>query len=249
MAYHYRLWKPPIFYKALLEYVCPQLQFNTETKQEITAYRHQHEIPDLRSNPTTTTRNSTRSGISVAFHVRRTDKITSRESRSYAGQEYVDKLVKVLDTNKLKHQVVTQCYIATDDSRVVEELTTALQNASIPCTIYSLATTTKEGRLTQRNRVSREQTIRLMTDLDILSETTYFIGTFNSNLGGLVGVLRGCRQYYYHYEEDSTLAHRATLPNSQQHKEEEEHTIPVPPPPHFANSYGVDKDGWSFRWT
>ena len=129
----------------------------------------------------------------------------------FRAKEYVDKLLQIL--GKKQSRTVHHCYVATDDHDATIELKLALKQAHVNCKVSSLAT----GQLTGRDRVQPSESLRLMTDLFMLAQATYFIGSFNSNIGSLAAVLRSC-----HSKEDSIL-------------------------PHFGFSYGVDQDDWMLR--
>ena len=84
----------------------------------------------------------------------------------------------------------------------------ALTNATISCKVYSLI----QGALSLNRRESTSETLNLITELSILASTTYFVGSFNSNIGGLVGILRGCDQpgvphnsYSYGVDQDNWM--------------------------------------------
>jgi hypothetical protein len=69
----------------------------------------------------------------------------------------------------------------------------------------------------QQSRDSETNGLVFMTELSVLMETSYFIGTFNSNVGGLTTVLRACPERHHD------------------------------PTHHYANSYGVDTEDWYFH--
>ena len=68
--------------------------------------------------------------------------------------------------------------------------------------------TDKEGRY------QADATLVFLMELSMLVEATYFVGTFNSNVGELAAVLRAC----------PGSGHSAQA--------------------HFAQSYGVDQEDW-----
>jgi hypothetical protein len=41
--------------------------------------------------------------------------------------------------------------------------------------------------------VSKFQTLQFFTEISYMINATYFVGTFDSNVGGMVGVLRACK--------------------------------------------------------
>ena len=60
----------------------------------------------------------------------------------------------------------------------------------------------------------QERQISFLAQLEALISATYFVGTFDSNVGAIAAVLRKC-----HYSDA----------------------------PHYAHSYGVDRDEWYLR--
>ena len=165
-----------VFYKKMVHHSCPHLVFNDETKREMQKVRQDHGIDFDFGSPNRT---------SVAFHIRRTDK--KREVNPSTAAEYVDRLLKVfVEMNKIPF--ADHCYVATDDVIAVEEIKSELKRAGVLCTVHSLQT----GMVVRKDRGKFAQTLILMTELSILQEAKYFVGTFSSNIGDLVAVLRGC---------------------------------------------------------
>jgi hypothetical protein len=119
----------------------------------------------------------------VAFHIRRGDKL-EWESRAYQVEEYVATLLR--RTTLQEQEAIHSCYVATDDFTVVAELRVALHKAAIDCTLYSLATDTFYMPR------DRNHAFVLFADLHMLVGATYFVGSFNSNLGKITALWRGC---------------------------------------------------------
>jgi Alpha-(1,6)-fucosyltransferase N- and catalytic domains len=167
------------FYNKVLEYACPHLKFNPETIQDIQALKKNYSIPNFRSS----------SMQSVAMHVRRTDKVNT-ESRLYKGEEYVAKIHSIAPNVTFDH-----CYVMTDDVAAVEEVKMALEASNILCHVHTMSHKAQNPA----NRDTTEETIALLAEFSILMDVTYFIGTFNSNIGGLVAIMRGCVRDEPHY--------------------------------------------------
>lgn len=164
---------PDALYQPMVDIMCRHMQFNPQTVNEVEAFRQVHgNIPSF-SDTTTTTTTTT-----VAFHVRRGDKLL-HESRLYTGQEYVAKLVQVVPPNTMIHH----CFVATDDYVAINEIRVALQNAEINCQVHSF---------TQKDEKSRSDTLEFIVELSFLIHATYFVGSFNSNVGAMVAILRAC---------------------------------------------------------
>jgi hypothetical protein len=155
------------FYNKMVKKMCPHLQFNAETQRRIAEQKLANGIPDF-----------TRTSNSVAFHVRRGDKL-KQESRKFLGDEYVDKLQSVASNVTFDY-----CFVATDDDAAVEEIRVAIEKRNMTCQLYSFA---------QPSDHVTPATIQFIAELSIMISATYFVGSFNSNVGGLVTVLRGCK--------------------------------------------------------
>jgi len=186
------------------------IRINTETDEEIAQLLRNRSIPSLLDENDDT-------GTSVAFHIRRGDKLYF-ESRAYQAKEYVDELVRVVSVEE--KQSIRTCYVATDNFRAVSELSAALRDASIDCTVHTLANT----YATHRNG---HHALLLLADLHMLVHATFFVGTFNSNIGCLVSLWRGCDYDDDAPRQSSLGASRANRYN------------------HFYRSYGVDAEEWS----
>jgi hypothetical protein len=131
---------------------------------------------------------------------------------------YVHKLKQIAPNVTFEH-----CFVATDDYRVIVEIREALANEITIC--RNLHTLTQPDENGHHEKITKEikknespdaETLQFIAELQSMITTTYFVGTFNSNVGALTSVLRGC-----HGRNDDY--------------------------PHFARSYGVDRDGWYFR--
>jgi Alpha-(1,6)-fucosyltransferase N- and catalytic domains len=162
-------WHSLEYYKAMVRVTCPHMQLNTEGSIDIERFKKQHNFPDFRSR-------------SVAFHVRRTDKLI-QEARLYTGDEYVAKLVAVAPRDEIEH-----CYVATDDEKAVEEIKVSLVSFNVTCQVYSLV----HGAYTLMNRETVAHGLILVTELSIMTDASYFVGTFGSSISRLATVLRGC---------------------------------------------------------
>jgi hypothetical protein len=211
---------------------------------------------------TNTHASTTTKSTSVAFHVRRGDKL-EHESRKYEAWEYVLKLMNVTTDEERSH--IRQCFVATDDYSVVAEIQSLLTHtASIACTVSTLTpppptttstnTNTIPGALPSGNRQGGEEFILFLAQLDVLIHSTYFIGTFNSHVGKLVTLYRGCP---YHtrdckIENENCSSSRSNSSDSDKRDDWKD------PHPHFTVdqmstklnhyylSYGVDTEDWFF---
>lgn len=199
----HRYYEDPVqLYYKMIPHVCPSMKFNDRTWSIIQQMR-------LDNYGFASLRQASSNNNSVAFHVRRTDKLV-KESRLYTATEYVDKLLQVLPLEQLAQLEI--CFLATDDAAVVPEMQAALDATNLPCRLVTTPLgdipTSKDGRY------ESDATLVFLTELSMMVEATYFVGTFNSNVGELAAVLRAC--------PGSGIAAQA----------------------HFAQSYGVDQENW-----
>ncbi|CAB9511427.1 expressed unknown protein [Seminavis robusta] len=165
---------------------CANLQFNDQARQAFRTLLNQNSIPDFTQVK------------SVAFHVRRGDKVKLKESRAYTGEEYVTTFVKAA---KGGAQSMEACFIATDDYSSIGEITNALVSHGITCQVYTLTSANEQGHAADA-RTNRDNTLQFLTEFSVLVDATYFVGTFNSNVGGLAAVLRRC-----HYTDAPHYSH------------------------------------------
>ena len=208
--------------------MCPHFQFNERTLREIEFHRQGYNILPANLN-----------GTSVAFHLRRGDKIKSKlfhpgrprnlndvlmyvyhtfvprgESRMFSADAYVDKLRTVLP----KGITVDHCFVSSDDYDAVRELDEALQRHNVQCALHTLTEPKERGNNVNNKFPKAERTVHFLAELQIMIEATYFVGTFNSNVGLFVTAMRGCQ-----LEATTTMATDRT---------------------HFARSYAVDRNAF-----
>lgn len=200
-----------IMFQAMMPFFC-QIQTNPETKARVDDILQQASIPSFHHKEND---NSVEKQVTVAFHIRRGDKI-KRESRAFEASEYVSTLIAQVPSDVLTK--IRQCYVATDEYTVVAELEQELRKASIHCTLYTLA------RPQYDNNRNAAHAALFFADLQMLQSATYFIGSLNSNVGQVTALWRACRQ------QQEPGGAGASLHNQYNH---------------FAHTYGVDRDEWS----
>ncbi|CAB9518669.1 expressed unknown protein [Seminavis robusta] len=182
----YRGFFPPIYgtegeevYNRFAKETCDNFQFNDQAKQEIKAVMDENNIPDIRHTK------------SVAFHVRRGDKLIG-ESAAYPGSDYVDKLLEVAKRDKTR---IDDCFITSDDYAAIDEIKQSLKEKKVRCKIHTVTKDTEHGSDFRRERngpADYESTIEFLTEVSLMSDATYFIGTFNSNVGSVASLMRKC---------------------------------------------------------
>jgi hypothetical protein len=170
------------------------MRLNEEMKQRVGKIKAGYNFPRF-ARPDTLS-----DAPSVAFHVRRSDKVEQGESAAFTGQQYVEKLLQVAPGVDFGH-----CYVATDDQAAVGEVAQALQEAGITCQTWSLPDDDKKGGKEGKwKRSTFDESLIFLAELSILIESTYFVGTWNSNVGIMAGILRGCPE---HGHELDAFAH------------------------------------------
>lgn len=120
----------------------------------------------------------------VAFHIRRGDKVKRGESNAYSANAYVQRLVNA--TTEKQRSAIEHCYVATDQHTTIPELRAELKAASISCQVHTMA---RPQHGTSRDS---QQAILLMVDMHVLSRAAFFVGTFNSNVGRISTMWRSC---------------------------------------------------------
>ena len=167
-------------YKRMAKEACDNLRFSGYAKNSMNAIKRQRRIPNFDRR------------ITAGFHIRRGDKI-GLESERYDASSYVEKLLHAMSAN----QKIEYCFVATDDYQVVEELQAAIDEYQVGCTLYSLVNPNQKGNQQGKDMVQKvannREVLQFLTEMSILMEVSYFIGTFNSNVGSVVSLLRSCR--------------------------------------------------------
>lgn len=129
----------------------------------------------------------------IAVHIRRGDKVKSRKpeaKRIHAG-EFV-RTIRELDTK------ISDVLISTDDYDAVQEFRAAAPSA---WRILTFCPEDKNGYVQKDFRRlegagKKEEMIRLFADLELLSRAGVFVGTYSSNIGRFVALMRGGRNCY-----------------------------------------------------
>jgi hypothetical protein len=164
------------------------------------------------------------SNIGLAFHIRRGDKVAGgrKESRSFHSSEYIERFLNQSSLSSLGSiSDFGDCFVATDDYDAVVELDEALRKHRIPC--QKLWTLTSPGY--NSTWQVRDEIVSFLSQLVILARSEYFVGSFQSNVGAMVALLRGC---YIHANGEGGRGGEENRFN------------------HYFHSYGVDWDEWGF---
>jgi len=201
MRWYRRVLKQKL-YDRLVYDMCPNLQFNARTKAQILNFQKKLNIPDAFTDKNEST--------TIGFHIRRGDKLL-RESRKFEAYEYIQRFedqagIDVVHT--LKH-----CFVTSDDPATIQELQDAIKgNGNWSCVVHSFTETSFIG----------DNTYLFLTELSVLIDASYLVGTLNSNVGSLVSILHSCgSRFDKNFTADNNYFH-------------------------FVQSYGADQDDWPF---
>lgn len=193
-----------LLYYQIAQEMCPSLQFNKKTKMDIKSRMKQHDIPydrflgDKNVNASLSGKDDKK--MSVGFHIRRGDKIDNpsgkgNESELYPAKDYIDKMIEVVGGLQNAQQNVDICFLATDDSKVINELKNELDAYQMKCQLHTVTSDESHGhdqRVFFREHDNKSAVIEFLTDIALLTQTTYFIGTMGSNVAKLISLLLSC---------------------------------------------------------
>ena len=176
---------PVSFIKRKIKKFCPLLNFNDETRQEIKGIHHRNGQDEIFMNET------------VAFHVRRGDKVKMYASTS------TDKYVKVLVDKGIHHRV-KNCIIISDQQpqEILPEFQASLQKYNVSCEVYPKTNTLVNHGI---NRQNSSDTLALLAELDTMIRADVFVFTASSNVGVAASSLRGCNYYNNKRDHDSNI--------------------------------------------
>lgn len=179
------------YYQWMSKEACSTLRFSKIGLQRMNELTKQNNIPSFLNT------------ASVGFHVRRGDK-TQHESRLFKGEEYVNKLLEI--TNETEKNV-ENCFIASDDYIGLLDVKKALKKGNVPCKVYSLVNRSQKG--SKVGSRTDYEVLQFITELSVLIETTYFIGSFDSNVGSLVSMMRSCgRKDKSHFSQSYSVSRK-----------------------------------------
>ena len=123
----------------------------------------------------------------ISIHIRRGDKIVTGEMEDINLNIYVDAIRKY-------SYISNNIYIATDDVTVISYISKKLSDTDIK--IYY----NKENKLKgfdektynlKSDSVRRDEVLNMLFDMDMMINSSFFIGTFSSNVGCVVAMYLG----------------------------------------------------------
>ena len=123
----------------------------------------------------------------IGVHIRRGDKITSKEMEEIRLDKYVNTIINY-------KSVSSNVFIATDDTSIINDIKEKLNfhgfnifyNSKNQSTGFNEAFFNKASKQTRR-----EETINVLFDMDVLIHSKFFIGTYTSNLSRVVPFFLG----------------------------------------------------------
>lgn len=123
----------------------------------------------------------------MAVHIRRGDKITSREMDNIELSVYLDKIIEM-------SEYYNYLYVATDDCRIVDYFDKSLRNSGV--FVYSNLQNTQNGFVESEFnkkdvKAKKSDVLNMLFDMDMLINSSYFIGTYSSNIGRIVPLYIG----------------------------------------------------------
>jgi len=218
------------------------IRFNQETNERIGKILQNHSVPNFRPSLYNNIIDDGNDCSSVAFHIRRGDKL-EKESIPYQAKEYIDTLIRGI--SEKEKNCIRHCFVATDDYRVVSDLATELAASSIHCTLHTFARPfhdNKNDKPSSKATPKRDgnHALVLFVDLKMMIDASFFVGTFNSNIGKLAAMWRGCKQ------EEEEEEYREDVVASWKTRRRTQGASLANHYNHFYRSYGVDRDYWYY---
>ena len=146
-------------------------QYNEETAQYICRRKRDLNIPDKY----------------ISVHIRRGDKITTGEMNDILLDKYMDEIKKLSDYYK-------DIYIATDDKTIIPYFAKELKEIGL--NLYYNKFNMQEGFVeskfnTKSKQAIKEETLNMLFDMDMMIQSSYFIGTYSSNIGRIIPLYLG----------------------------------------------------------
>ncbi len=123
----------------------------------------------------------------IGIHIRRGDKIISKEMQDIHLDQYIDKIIEYKEISK-------NIYIATDDINVIEYIKQQLKDSNISI-FYNKSNNNRGFKEEDFNHAPKDikyqETINVLFDMELLIHSKFFIGTYTSNLSRVVPFFLG----------------------------------------------------------
>ena len=123
----------------------------------------------------------------IGVHIRRGDKITSKEMQEIHLEKYVNTIINYKN-------ISSNVFIATDDTSIINDIKEKLCPHGFNIFYNSLNQSTGFNEALFNNaskQAKREETINVLLDMDVLIHSCFFIGTYTSNLSRVVPFFLG----------------------------------------------------------
>ncbi len=123
----------------------------------------------------------------IGVHIRRGDKITSKEMQEIRLDKYINTIVNY-------KSVSSNVYIATDDTSIINDIKEKLRPYDFKI-FYNSSNQSTGFNETVFNNASKqarqEETLNVLLDMELLIHSDFFIGTYTSNLSRVVPFFLG----------------------------------------------------------
>ena len=123
----------------------------------------------------------------IGVHIRRGDKITSKEMQEIHLDKYVNTIINYKN-------ISSNVFFATDDTSIINDIKEKLCPHGFNIFYNSLNQSTGFNEALFNNaskQAKREETINVLLDMDVLIHSCFFIGTYTSNLSRVVPFFLG----------------------------------------------------------
>lgn len=128
----------------------------------------------------------------IGVHIRRGDKITSKEMQEIRLDDYVN----IIKKNKV---ISSNVYIATDDSSIIKVMKKKLEPFGFNIFFNNQNKSVGFNEADYNNfstEAKREETLNVLFDMEVLTHSNFFIGTYTSNLSRVVPFFIGLEKCY-----------------------------------------------------
>ncbi len=123
----------------------------------------------------------------IGIHIRKGGKITSQEMQEIHLDKYVNTILRHKD-------VSTNVYVATNDVSIIQDIKEKLESQGI-CIYYNNLHKSQGFNESDFNHADKQtryqETINVLLDMEVLIQSSFFIGTYTSNLSRVVPFFLG----------------------------------------------------------
>lgn len=123
----------------------------------------------------------------IGVHIRRGDKITSKEMQDIHLDKYINTIINY-------KSISSNVYVATDDVSIIQDIKEKLESQGI-CIYYNNLNKSQGFNESDFNHADKQtryqETINVLLDMEVLIHSSFFIGTYTSNLSRVVPFFLG----------------------------------------------------------